>query len=146
EPRSPVRYEVTVAGRDGGGNAFQQTAYARDVSYLGARVDGVECLKGPGDVVELKHKRKSSKFLVVWVGQPTSTRRGHIGLKNLEPQKNIWGLTPPVISRESRKAKAGSTSGTELSSSPAATRQQTPPAEERRRYSRHRCIGRAQFQ
>lgn len=92
ESRSDVRLKVEVRGKDAQGNAFVQTAYATDTSYYGARIDGIECLRGPGDVVQVKYKGKSSRLRVVWVGQLGSKEHGHIGLQNLEPRKNIWNI------------------------------------------------------
>jgi hypothetical protein len=90
EPRAQVRLPVTVSGTDAEGNAFKQTAYACDVSRRGARVDGVGCLRGPGETVEVEHRGKKARFFVVWVGLPGTVEDGHIGIRLLERNKSIW--------------------------------------------------------
>lgn len=160
-----------MCGRDAQGNPFVQSAYARDTSYYGARVDGIECLKGPGDIVQIKYKRTSSKFRVVWVGLPGTKEHGHIGVRSLEPRKNIWNMdqvpapgssqpvpdalsNPSVLAAESQKP-------TSKNSIPEpqkpADKESIPKLEKsnatksisslgnRRRYTRHRCLGTVEF-
>jgi len=136
-----------VCGKDSQGNAFVQTAYARDTSFYGARVDGVECLKGPGDIIQIKYKRKTTKFRVMWMGQPGSKEHGHIGLRSLEPRKNIWGIEPvPVASKappfsDALPSAAAGAAGPPNCSSEKPVRS----SPERRRYTRHRCLGTVEF-
>lgn len=146
EFRSPARLKVEVCGRDSQGNPFVQTAYARDTSFYGVRVDGIECLKGPGDIIQIKYKHQTAKFRVMWVGQPGTKEHGHIGLRSLEPRKNLWGV----------KQVPGDITQTFLDSSPLAV--PSPPGNqnlssqtvissqpEKRRYTRHRCLGTVEF-
>ena len=126
---------------------FVQTAYARDTSFYGARVDGIECLKGPGDIIQIKYKRETAKFRVMWVGQPGTKEHGHIGLRSLEPRKNIWGLkqvpaagTPQPFLDASPSLVPGAAGNKNLSSH---TLNSSQP--EKRRYTRHRCLGTVEF-
>jgi PilZ domain-containing protein len=171
ESRSQVRLKVEVCGRDSQGNPFVQSAYARDTSYYGARLDGIECLKGPGDIVQIKYKRVCSKFRVVWVGLPGTKEHGHIGVRSLEPRKNIWNLKQVPGPRSSEAAPGASSSPVVLAADPqkptpknsppepqkSADKESLPEAEKpgatksissqsnRRRFTRHRCLGTVEF-
>lgn len=146
ESRSHVRYKVEVRGKDAqGGNPFVQTAYATDTSYYGARIDGIECLKGPGDIVQVKYRGKTSKFRVVWVGQPGTREHGHVGLQSLELRKNIWNIKQiPSAKNQPLADRVRSLA------SPAAEHQNSDgnrptPQQERRRFRRYRSLGTAEF-
>jgi hypothetical protein len=95
EPRAQIRLPVTVSGIDAKGNAFKQTAYACDVSRRGARVEGIGCLRGPGETVEVEYRGKKARFFVVWVGLPGTMEDAHIGIRLLERNKYIWALDLP---------------------------------------------------
>lgn len=95
DPRAQVRLPVTVSGTDAEGNPFKQTAYACDVSRRGARVEGIGCLRGPGETVEVQHNDQKARFFVVWVGLPGTVEDGHIGIRLLERNKSIWPLHLP---------------------------------------------------
>jgi hypothetical protein len=95
EPRAQVRLPVTVSGTDADGNPFKQTAYAYDLSRRGARIDGIGCLRGPGETVEIQHNGTKARFFVVWVGLPGTIEDGHIGIRLLDRNKNIWTLDLP---------------------------------------------------
>lgn len=136
-----------MCGKDAQGNAFVQTAYARDTSFYGARVDGIECLKGPGDILQIKYKRKTTKFRVMWMGQPGSKEHGHIGLRSLEPRKNIWGLEPVPVTSKSQPFFDALPSAAAGAAGPlnSSSEKSVPSSPERRRYTRHRCLGTVEF-
>ena len=94
-PRVGQRLKVEVSGFDSEKQPFLQTAYAHDVSRWGVRLDGIYCLPGPCVVITIKHKARTTRFLVIWIGQPGTQEQGHIGLRNLEPEKNIWRVELP---------------------------------------------------
>lgn len=162
---------MEVCGRDAQGNPFVQTAYARDTSFYGARVDGIECLKGPGDIIQIRYKNTSSKFRVVWVGHPGTKEHGHIGVRSLEPRKNIWNMkqvpgpgssqplpdalpSPVVVAPEPQKsADKNSTPEPRLSADKkslpemekSGDKKSKPSQSEKRRYTRHHCLGTVEF-
>lgn len=145
ESRSNVRLKVEVRGKDAQGNPFVQTAYATDTSYYGARIDGIECLRGPGDVVQVKHKGKSSRLRVVWVGQLGSKEHGHIGLQNLEPRKNIWNVKQvPSAKSQPLADRVHSLAGTAPQRDSSESAKAATP-NEKRKFTRHRCLGNAEF-
>ncbi|MGH9784370.1 MAG: hypothetical protein ACRD88_09305 [Terriglobia bacterium] len=92
ETRSPQAVRVWVSGQDPHGNPFSQSAYSLDISRRGARLDGVGFLITPGMTVEVKRGWKKAQFRVVWVGEIGTHRAGQVGIRCLEPEKNIWGL------------------------------------------------------
>jgi hypothetical protein len=92
ESRSQQAVRVWVYGTDPSGNPFSQTAYSVDVSRSGARLEGVGFLTAPGMTIEIKRGWKKARFRVVWVGAPGTSRAGQVGVRCLEPDKNIWGI------------------------------------------------------
>ena len=139
---------MKVSGSDTDGNPFQQTAYAWDVSHWGARIDGIMCLKKPGQLLDVQYQGKTAKFIVVWMGKPGTKEHGHIGIKNLVPGKNIFGVAAPAICRDTHSprvephpAKAAEEAKSHARENPAAPR----PAQNRRQYTRHTCVGDVEF-
>jgi len=96
EPRAVVRMPVTVSGTDADGNPFKQSAYVCDVSRRGARIDGISCLRGPGETIEVEYSGRSAKFFVVWIGFPGTQDGGQIGIRKRERNKEIWGRDLPA--------------------------------------------------
>ncbi len=92
ESRSSQAVRVWVFGSDPNGNPFSQTAYSVDVSRSGARLEGVGFLTAPGLTVDVKRGWKKARFRVVWVGEVGTTCAGQVGIRCLEPEKNIWGI------------------------------------------------------
>ncbi len=92
--RVVVSMGVRVSGIDYDGNPFTQTAQTIDVSRTGARLSGIRCLRGPGEMVTIECGGLSARFLVVWVGQPGSSEDGHFGVKALQPEKRIFRVDP----------------------------------------------------
>jgi len=140
QPRTRVGLEVTVSGVDAEGNAFVQTAYARDVSSSGARLDGLALLKSSGQTVERGYRGRSAKFLVVWVGDPGRQEQGQVGIRSLDPDQNIWKIDLP---RKGSDNYRGAQEDPQPSASPvpaqAAAAQPTSQRRERRERPRYRC-------
>ena len=89
----PLR--VQVRGVDRNGNPFVQSAYAIDISRNGARLEGMGYLTWPGETIEVRRRWRQARFCVVWVGQIGTSEANQIGVRSLEPEKNIWGVPPP---------------------------------------------------
>ena len=94
EIRSPKAVRVWVSGVDPHGNPFSQSAYSLDISKSGARLYGVGFLTEPGKNIQVKRGWKKALFRVAWVGQAGSYQADQLGIRCLEPGKNIWGLRP----------------------------------------------------
>jgi len=90
--RHLVRLRVQLNGVDCDGHPFKQTAFTRDVSARGARLEEAPLLVEPASVVEVLHGGKKGRFRVVWVG---GLGRNEVGLETLERSKCIWGNPLP---------------------------------------------------
>jgi hypothetical protein len=91
EQRLVINLRVRVSGVDASGNAFSQDAETVDISRYGCRLRWISCLKGPGDVVEVRYKKEKARFKVAWIGEPGGRREGQVGLRVLD-DKYIWGV------------------------------------------------------
>jgi hypothetical protein len=140
QPRTPAALKVTVSGVDSSGNPFIQTAYARDVSSAGARLDGLALLQSPGQKVDVEHRGKSAKFLVVWVGEPGRGEQGQVGIRSLDPAQNIWKMDLP---RSAEDKYRGAPADMPLPQPPVSAQAAAAPAtsqtRERRTRPRYRC-------
>jgi len=149
-PRAHTRLVVTVSGIDSSGNPFRQTAYARDVSQRGARLDGIECLRGPGETIEVEHSGKKANCFVVWVGNPGTPEYGHIGIKILERDKTIWKLELPKPQADGFTRRVAEVSNQPQPAPSASLRQQrdrqrSQGTDDRRQYRRYAIKGSAEF-
>ena len=140
---------MKVFGSDTEGNPFNQTAYAWDVSRWGARVEGIQCLRNPGQLVDVQYKGHTANFIVVWRGKPGSKDHGHVGLKNLVPERNIFGVTGTALcadsyARPEKVPHVQAVASEDISNAPDAS--VAPKAKQnRRQYTRHSCIGTVEF-
>lgn len=94
EPRAQAGLQVKVHGIDLNGNPFKQSAQAQNVSSRGACLDGIGCLRGPGETIEIEYRGKRARFVVAWVGIPGTPEHNRIGVKNKDGQ-DIWKLDLP---------------------------------------------------
>ncbi|HKU21921.1 MAG TPA: PilZ domain-containing protein [Terriglobales bacterium] len=110
-------------------------------------MDGIECLKGPGEILQITYKRKTAKFRVMWVGAPGSKEHGHIGVRTLEPRKNIWSIKPvPDAAKSQIFSEPSPPAGAGAAPSPPQSSNAEPITQpEKRRYTRHRCLGSVEF-
>lgn len=173
EPRAETRLTVKVSGTDLDGNPFKQTAFAHNISRRGACLEGIGCLRGPGETIDIEHRGKKAKFFVAWVGLPGTPERNHIGVRNLDRNQNIWKVdlpkpepdgfqpahvdadvdqqeSPPPQAEELQPSQTDNSNEQE-STPPAALGQQVQPQEsrptgDRRRYRRYAIDGSATFQ
>lgn len=161
EPRAEAGLEVKVHGIDVNGNPFKQSAHAHNVSRRGACIDGIGCLRGPGETIEIEHRGKKARFTVVWVGIPGSPEHNRIGVKNRD-QQDIWKLDLPKPRPDGfQSADAGVVEDRQSTSLPTAGESQTEPKDnkaapavfdwqtesgDRRRYRRYEIHGGATLQ
>ncbi len=83
---------VRMFGVDGIGKPFAEVAHTLDVSHSGVRLGGVTAAPDVGSVVSLQCHHRKCQFSVAWVGRPGSSRNKQIGLLNLEPDRDIFGV------------------------------------------------------
>lgn len=58
-------------------------------------MDGIGCLRGPVETIEVLHRDKKLRFFAVWVGVPGMPEDGLIGIRLLERNKWIWTMDLP---------------------------------------------------
>jgi PilZ domain len=142
QPRIPLRLRVTVSGVDKEGNPFVQTAYARDVSSAGARLDGLDLLKSSGQTVNVEYNGRSEKFQVVWVGEPGRHEQGHVGIRSLEPNRDFWQREFPRTGADNYRAPhAGIEESSPVAPASAAAQPAKTQSGERRRRPRQPGVG-----
>ena len=96
DQRHPLVLSVRISGIDSEGKPFSQASCTLDVNKHGARLYGIRCLKGPGEIITIQYKKNRGRFRVVWVGEPRTPRDGQVGIRNLEPENDVWGLDLPT--------------------------------------------------
>ncbi len=84
---------VRVSGVDQAGKPFAELVHTLDISYSGVRLGSVTSLVVPGSIVQVQCRLHKSRFSVAWVGKPESSYKKQIGLRNLEPQRDLFGAS-----------------------------------------------------
>ena len=90
EPRLELNLEVKVWGMDRHGKPFLQNARTLDVTKLGARLLGVDCVT-LGETIGIQNADRKARFKVVWIGRENTPKAGQIGVHCLEPDKEVFG-------------------------------------------------------
>src|SRR5439155_7958598 len=90
EERIRIKLPVSVWGVDMNGMPFMQTAHAVDVTRLGARLVDLFCLPEIGEIT-VQHGNQKARYKIAWTGTMGGGEAGQVGLRLLEPEKNIWG-------------------------------------------------------
>jgi hypothetical protein len=80
---------VRLGGTGTDGQRFVAVAHTIDISSSGARLGGVVAPVAFGATIELQYQYRKAKFEVLWVGR--SGDKQQVGLKCLEPGKDLWG-------------------------------------------------------
>lgn len=94
--REKMVLAVRVSGRTADGLEFDELTHTIDIAINGGRLGGMQSLKlRKGDVVEVKRLQRKAKFRVVWIGEPGTTRSGHVGIQAISALPNFWGLDLP---------------------------------------------------
>jgi hypothetical protein len=73
----------------------KQLAHTLDLTETSARLGGLTLLLEPGEVIEIQRGAVRAKFQVFWMGSPGSAMAGQAGVRSLEPNKSVWGVTVP---------------------------------------------------
>lgn len=146
ENRVAAFLPVRVSGADLNGNPFTQTAHVIEVSRIGARLSGIRCLRGAGEIVTIECSGNTAKFSVVWIGQPGSAQDGHFGVRTLQPERRVFRVALPEPRPDTYEPPAQQ-SPARASVQPAPLRLSMPWDEktERRTFSRVRCYGTGQI-
>jgi hypothetical protein len=87
---------VRVVGKDASGAVFDELTHTLDIASHGVRLGGMERVPvKAGDIVEIRRLHRKARFRVAWVGQPGSSRTGHVGLKSIDASESFWGIEVP---------------------------------------------------
>ncbi len=129
--KSAVGDEVSVFGTDASGKAFFQAARVVSIDGFEVTVEGVQPRLDVSNVVGLRHAGQKARFRVVWVGREGTPQQGQVGLRQLEPEKDMF-------------APSTYTPGTATYTTPDLPNL-PPTGNERRRYPRITCHGNAKF-
>jgi hypothetical protein len=119
---------VKVWGMDADRHPFVLNAVACEVSYRGARLDGLTCKLPLGEVIAVQYGSQKGRFRVVWMADPASGRAGQVGIRSVD-DACIWEAELAYFSLET---------SSERSDPLAAARR------DRRQYPRFRCPGNVQ--
>ena len=90
EKRIHVALPVRITYFDGDAKPRLEMACTYDISYHGARVTGLRCVKEAGEILVVERGRSKAYCRVVWIGEPTSPLRGQVGIQCVEAEKTLW--------------------------------------------------------
>ncbi len=117
--------EVSVLGTDIAGKPFFQSARTVNISGFEVTLEGLRATLKLNDIVGVRHGGRKARFRVMWVGAQGTPQQGQVGLRSVEPEKDIFAL--------------------EVSAQSAPQPPQSFAGRERRRYPRIPCYGSVKF-
>jgi hypothetical protein len=88
--RIQVALPIRVTYWDGDHRPALEIACTYDISQRGARVTGLRCVKGAGEIIAIERGKCKAFCRVVWIGQPNSEWRGQIGIQCVESDRTLW--------------------------------------------------------
>jgi hypothetical protein len=94
DTRVDTAFLVQVWGVDRNSRPFIQVASVRNISTLGATLQGMRAQVKPGEVLDVKYEGQRAQFRVVWSGRPGSCEHGDMGLERLPEEPQIWDIDP----------------------------------------------------
>jgi hypothetical protein len=81
---------VTVKVRATDRQAKPMAACTLDISSEGARLNLSGWTPAPGEIINVERGTEKSMFRIAWIGDPSTGRRGQIGIQCLEQGKSIF--------------------------------------------------------
>jgi hypothetical protein len=94
--REKMVLAVRVSGKTADGQIFDELTHTIDIAVGGGRLGGMQGVRlRLGEIVEVRRQQRKAKFRVVWVGEPGTTRFGHVGIQSIDALPNFWGLDLP---------------------------------------------------
>jgi hypothetical protein len=85
--RLRIELPVSVSGFDTKGDPFVKSAKTADISGRGIRLTGIQCVRGPGEIVRVQYKDKRGRFRVIWMDKES----GMLGLEGADDAKLLFG-------------------------------------------------------
>jgi len=74
----------------------KQLAHTLDVTENSSRLAGLLAVPEPGEIIEIARGAVKARFEVLWVGAPGSALVGQAGVRGVETNKVIWGVSIPA--------------------------------------------------
>lgn len=90
DKRIHVALPIRVTYWDSEHKPCLEMACTYDISSRGARVTGLRCVKGEGEIIAVERGRNKAFCRVVWVGEPNSELRGQVGIQCVESERVMW--------------------------------------------------------
>lgn len=148
--RLRIELPVTVSGLDTDGNPFTQSATTVEISAGGLLLRGISCLRGRGDPVQVRYKRRSARYRLAWIGEPASSSQGLVGLEGMKDAALLFAdhLSPDFLVRSHPQVDSYVVpSKSETTTTPAVVRLRKPDRQpgETRRHPRFNCAGMARM-
>ena len=88
--RIHVALPIRVTYWDSENKPGLEMACTYDISEQGARVTGLRCVNGIGEIVAVERGRNKAFCRVVWVGEPNSELQGQVGIQSVESDRTMW--------------------------------------------------------
>ncbi len=82
--------DVSVFGTDAFGKPFNQAARVISIDGFEVAIEGLACTLDLNNIVGVRHAGQKARFLVLWIGRNGTPQQGQVGLRALEPEKDIW--------------------------------------------------------
>jgi len=90
EPRVESNIPVLIWGIDARGLPFTQSALARNISWRGALLLGIEQLLRCGDLIAIQYGKKHARFRVVWTRDFANGEKVRAAVQRLETEECPW--------------------------------------------------------
>ncbi len=123
---------VTVIRHNG---QEKQLAHTLDLTEVSARLGGLCSLLEPGETIELQRGAVKARFQVFWMGAPGSAMEGQAGVRSVEPNRGIWGISLPADETDNSAGRSA------MRAEIQPTHSDPRPAGERRWHTRFECCG-----
>jgi PilZ domain len=90
EKRIQVALPIRVTSWNGDAKSRLEMACTYDISKRGARVTGLQCVKGVGEILTIQRGINKALYRVVWVSEDYSQLRGQVGIQCVDMDKRLW--------------------------------------------------------
>jgi hypothetical protein len=90
EPRIRAEIQVRIWGLDAKGFKFAQIAIARNISFGGALVSGIELRLRPEDLIGIQYGEKEARFRVVWARDSGGDEKNQAAVQKLDGYECPW--------------------------------------------------------
>jgi hypothetical protein len=89
-PRLPLELPVQIWGVDATGCPYAQAATARNISFGGALISGIDLPVRPGDLMGIQHGDNKARYRVVWARDSGGLGKNQAAVQRLEGSECPW--------------------------------------------------------